>query len=113
MQSELHGHLLNFFSILSSRDACWPAELLINSPCGAILENFAMNKLVLNRYQLAERWNCSARKIDRLRKQGLLPWLDLTAGQGKRPLVRFRLGDVIQFETQHLMDITNSKELKK
>lgn len=63
-----------------------------------------MERIFVNRQQLAERWQCSVRKIDRLRKLGLLPWVDLAAGQGKRPLVRFRFEDVTSFENNSLMN---------
>lgn len=63
-----------------------------------------MNEL-LTRFKLANRWGCSTKKIDRLREQGLLPWVDLTAGLGKRPSVRLRRADVLSFEEKYLMDI--------
>lgn len=64
-----------------------------------------------SRQQLAKRWNCSTRKIDRLRNLGLLPWLDLTAGLGKKPLVRLHLEDILAFEAKYLMKIKGIKEV--
>ncbi len=72
-----------------------------------------MGNLFVNRQQLAERWQCSVRKIDRLRNLGLLPWVDLTAGHGKRPLVRFRFEDVTSFENSSMMNIKAVKEVAK
>lgn len=57
---------------------------------------------LLSRGQLAERWHISERTLDRRRKLGLLPWIDLTGGRGKRPLVRFRLEDIEEFEGRML-----------
>jgi len=48
---------------------------------------------------LALRWGVNAKTIDRLRKAGRLPWLDLTNGRGGKPLVRFREADVRAYET--------------
>ncbi|MGO9572593.1 MAG: hypothetical protein ACLP5H_34185 [Desulfomonilaceae bacterium] len=52
----------------------------------------------LTREDLAKRWNASTRTIDRLRQHGLLPWVDLGAGKGIRPIVRFTLADVENYE---------------
>lgn len=49
---------------------------------------------MITRLELAKRWKCSARKVDRMRKEGLLPWVDLSQGRGARPCVRFRLVDI-------------------
>jgi hypothetical protein len=54
----------------------------------------------LKRFDLARRWNCSTRKVDRLRKEGLLAWVDLSQGRGGRPCVRFNIEDVEAFERQ-------------
>ena len=62
-----------------------------------------------SRKQVADRFGCSVRKVDRLRLLGLLPWIDLTAGIGKKPTVRIRLEDIIAFETKCLMDINKNK----
>lgn len=45
--------------------------------------------MLLTRRTLAERWGVSPQTVDRLRQAGKLPWLDLSAGQGRKPLVRF------------------------
>ena len=72
-----------------------------------------MEQSFVNRQQLAERWQCSVRKIDRLRNLGLLSWVDLTAGQGKRPLVRFRCEDVTAFENSSTMNPRAAREVVK
>jgi hypothetical protein len=56
---------------------------------------------------LERRWNCSSRKVDRLRKVGLLTWVDLSGGQGRRPMVRFRLEDVLAYEARYLQNPGN------
>jgi len=53
---------------------------------------------MLNRRQLAERWNTTPRTIDRRRALGLLPWVDLARGTGKRPQIRFKLEDILEYE---------------
>jgi hypothetical protein len=58
----------------------------------------------LSRESLAIRWNTSTRTIDRLRKTGRLRWIDLAAGRGARPIVRFRLVDVEIFEREQIRD---------
>lgn len=64
---------------------------------------------LLTRGQLANRWNCSVRKIDRMRKYGLLPWIDINCGEGSRPTVRFQTSAIQDFESKNLMSInTNS-----
>jgi hypothetical protein len=55
---------------------------------------------MLTRNDLAERWKTTPRTIDRRRVLGLLPWVDLARGTGKRPQVRFRLEDVEDYERQ-------------
>ena len=70
-----------------------------------------MDRALIKRQELAERWNCSTRKVDRLRKSGLLAWIDLTGGRGKKPLVRFQLKQIIDFENNCLMDINANKEM--
>lgn len=52
----------------------------------------------LTRCDLAKRWNGSTRKVDKVRKEGLLAWVDLSQGRGGRPCVRFNLEDVEAFE---------------
>ena len=55
---------------------------------------------MLTRKGLAKRWETTPRTIDRRRALGLLPWVDLARGTGKRPQVRFRLVDVEEYERQ-------------
>lgn len=50
----------------------------------------------LTRQQLATRWQCGLRTIDRRRTSGRLPWVNLA--DGDKPLVRFRLADVEAYE---------------
>ncbi|MGO9569715.1 MAG: hypothetical protein ACLP5H_19460 [Desulfomonilaceae bacterium] len=50
------------------------------------------------RQALAARWNTSTRTIDRLRSAGKLPWLNLASAGGSKPLVRFTLADVENYE---------------
>jgi hypothetical protein len=57
-----------------------------------------MSDTLISRQKLAARWGCSVRTVDRLRVNGLIPWLDLVAGRGNKPLVRFRLQDVLDYE---------------
>jgi hypothetical protein len=53
---------------------------------------------MLTRHALARRWGTTVRTVDRRRRTGLLPWIDLTLGVGKRPQIRFRLEDVVKYE---------------
>ena len=62
-------------------------------------------KELLTRDQLAARWNCSVRKIDRMRTYGLLPWIDISGGEGDRPTVRFAISSIEEFESSNLMSI--------
>jgi hypothetical protein len=55
---------------------------------------------MLTRLDLAKRWKCSTRKVDRMREQGLLGWFDLSQGRGARPCVRFRLADIESLESR-------------
>jgi hypothetical protein len=55
---------------------------------------------MLTRKKLAQRWDTTERTIDRRRSLGLLPWVDLARGTGKRPQIRFRLEDVEEYERQ-------------
>lgn len=52
----------------------------------------------LTKKDLIKRWKTSERTIDRLRKTGKLPWLDLSGGQGMKPIVRFRIEDIKEYE---------------
>ena len=56
------------------------------------------SNIMLSRKDLAIRWATSTRTIDRLRNAGKLPWIDLSAGRGSRPIVRFRGLDLTDFE---------------
>ena len=58
---------------------------------------------MITRFDLAKRWKCSTRKVDRMREQGLLAWVDLTQGRGARPCVRFRLTDIEALESRMVM----------
>ena len=58
---------------------------------------------LLTRYGLAERWDTATRTLDRLRQSGQLPWIDLSGGQRRKPIVRFRLRDVVEYERKHRM----------
>jgi hypothetical protein len=53
--------------------------------------------MMLGRKKTAKILNVSVRTVDRLRKNGLLPWIDLTGGHGKRPIVRFLESDIEDF----------------
>jgi hypothetical protein len=63
---------------------------------------------LLTRHELAKRWKTHTRTIDRKRQAGEIPWIDLSGGRGCRPIVRFRLDDVQQFEKQVRQDISQS-----
>lgn len=60
--------------------------------------------MMLTRHDLAKRWQTTPRTIDRRRALGLLPWVDLARGKGKRPQIRFRLKDVEEYERRAMMD---------
>jgi len=62
----------------------------------------------ISRQELARRWGVSTRTIDRKRIKGIIPWLDVSAGIGRRPLVRFRLADVEKLETEMIQDISKT-----
>ena len=53
----------------------------------------------LTRQQLARRWSVSVRTVDRLRQKGQLPWIDLSGGSGARPVVRFRVSEIEDYES--------------
>jgi hypothetical protein len=52
----------------------------------------------LSREKLAKRWEVSVRTVDRLRLGGKLPWFDVAGGSGRKPIVRFRIQDVVAYE---------------
>lgn len=56
--------------------------------------------MMLTRKELAKRWRTTTRTIDRRCRMGLLAWIDLTRGKGKRPQIRFLLSDVEQYENR-------------
>lgn len=58
---------------------------------------------MLTRNELAKRWSTTPRTIDRRRALGLLPWVDLARGRGKRPQIRFRVEDVEEYERKATM----------
>lgn len=58
---------------------------------------------MITRLDLAKRWQTSTRTVDRKRQLGLFPWIDIAGGCGKRPLVRFRLEDVENYEVRMMM----------
>lgn len=53
---------------------------------------------LLTKHDVMIRLKVCQRTVDRLRENGLLPWLNI--GSGRKPLVRFRLSDVEQFEAR-------------
>jgi hypothetical protein len=59
---------------------------------------------MLTRRELPKRWQTTPRTIDRRRTLGLLPWVDLARGTGKRPQVRFKIEDVLEYERQARID---------
>jgi len=54
----------------------------------------------LTRHDVARKWGVTLRTVDRLRFEGVLAWLDISAGRSARPQVRFRLCDVMAVEEQ-------------
>lgn len=72
-------------------------------------EKIDQNQAWFKRAQVAARWGCSVRKIDRLREKGLLKWIDLTGKQGRKPVVRFSLDQILEFEKQCIMNFGDNK----
>lgn len=62
------------------------------------------NPVLLTREAVAARWSVSVRTVDRLRQDGYLPWADLRCGRGAKPVVRFLLSDVEQYEQKARMN---------
>jgi hypothetical protein len=60
--------------------------------------------MLLTREAVAERWSVSLRTLDRLRQDGLIPWVDLRRGRGAKPVVRFLLTDVEDYEQKARLD---------
>ena len=63
-----------------------------------------MAKQLLTKTDLSNRWGTSQRTIDRMRSTGLLPWVDLSGGLGKKPIVRFKLEDIAAYEGKFRLD---------
>jgi MarR-like DNA-binding transcriptional regulator SgrR of sgrS sRNA len=74
--------------------------LVSNNPKEA---NMTDHERLLTKNEVARRWNCSKRTLDRLRVNGILPWLDLSNGRGGKPLVRFRISDIQAYEGRNRM----------
>lgn len=55
-------------------------------------------KDILSKKELAKKWGTSERTIDRLREDGVLPWIDLGGNRTTRPIVKFRLADILEYE---------------
>ena len=64
---------------------------------------------LLTRNEVAKRWAIAPRTVDRMRQQGELTWLDLAGSESRRPIVRFRMADIIAFESDHLMKIKDGE----
>jgi hypothetical protein len=60
--------------------------------------------MLITRTELAKRWHTTPRTIDRRRALGLLPWVDLARGIGKRPQIRFKVEDIETYERQARID---------
>jgi hypothetical protein len=60
------------------------------------------SEIFLTREALSKRWGITTRTIDRQRKLGLIPWRDLSNGVGQRPIVRFKLSDIEDYERKVL-----------
>ena len=54
---------------------------------------------LLTKNDVARRLCIGKQTVHRLRQSGRLPWIDVSGGRGKRPIVRFRAEDVIKFES--------------
>lgn len=61
---------------------------------------------------VAKRWGVHPQTVNRRRKQGLLNWINLNAGISERPIVRFRLSDIIEFEKKTLTHGVTDKRKK-
>ncbi|MGA2160234.1 MAG: helix-turn-helix domain-containing protein [Dehalococcoidia bacterium] len=67
---------------------------------------------LLTRKEVAERWQQSKQTIDRYRRLGSLPWIDLSGGSNVRPVVRFALSDIEQYEEKMRMHPISSDNNK-
>jgi hypothetical protein len=56
---------------------------------------FFMNEEALvTRKQTARQLKITERTVDKLRRLGVLPWIDLTMGKTGRPIIRFQQTDI-------------------
>jgi hypothetical protein len=62
------------------------------------------NPTLLTREAVAARWSVGLRTVDRLRQNGSLPWVDLNRGRGRKPIVRFCLADIEEYEQTARLD---------
>jgi predicted DNA-binding transcriptional regulator AlpA len=67
---------------------------------------------LLTKNEVAQRWQQSKQTVDRHRRLGQLPWIDLSGGIGVRPVVRFRLSDIEQYEEKMRMHPISSDNNK-
>lgn len=59
----------------------------------------------ITREGLARRWSVSVRTIDRRRRDGILAWVDLNNGRGSKPIVRFPLKTIEEYEQRATLEI--------
>ncbi len=62
-------------------------------------------RVYLTREAVATRWSVSTRTVDRRRRDGILPWVDLNVGRGGKPIVRFLLKDIEDYEEKGRLEI--------
>ena len=55
----------------------------------------------LTKKQLAERWACCERTVEKIVGDGLLAVLDINSGRGTKRTLRFSLNDVRSFEAHN------------
>ena len=56
------------------------------------------DQTLFTRSELAERWACSTKTIDRLKRMGRLAWINISGRRGRRALIRFPLNGIEKFE---------------
>jgi hypothetical protein len=84
------------------RKGSWtPAE----NPVLSSLSN-EQTPVFLTREAVATRWSVSTRTVDRRRQDGILPWVDLNGGRGRKPIVRFLLKHIEDYEQKGRLEIT-------